>query len=203
MNTFKGRFFWLVLLQLLLMASLIGMKQWTLRTGEHILLKAAPVDPRELFRGDYVALGYEITHLPRVLWEDEAYKKGDAISVLLEREGRFWVAQSVRKSPPETGTLFLQGRVVRVTMEPVHSDISSKGLAQNAIGKPDKTKQTFQEIEVEYGIESYFLPTKRAQELEQKPNTVFIADVVVDKSGRAVLRNLSVERGKPLQILKP
>ena len=33
----------------------------TLTTGETILLRVVPVDPRDLFRGDYVILSYEIS----------------------------------------------------------------------------------------------------------------------------------------------
>jgi uncharacterized membrane-anchored protein len=33
---------------------------WPVWTGETIYLRARPVDPRDLFRGDYVVLAYEI-----------------------------------------------------------------------------------------------------------------------------------------------
>lgn len=202
MNTFKGRFLGLVLLQLIILASLIGMKQWTIRTGDHILLKATPVDPRELFRGDYVALGYDISRIPRRLWDGEGFRKGDAVSVTLSRTGRFWEVESVRKSPPEQGTLFLKGRVVKVTTEPQSNwDVLSTPTADLAKGKSDTTKQKLKEMEVVYGIESYFLPTRRAREMEENPDAVFVAEVVVDKSGRAVLHNLLLEKRKPPQRL--
>ena len=35
-----------------------------LRNGQEVLLKVEPVDPRDLLRGDYVRLGYEISRLP-------------------------------------------------------------------------------------------------------------------------------------------
>ena len=35
-----------------------------LRNGQEVLLKVEPVDPRDLLRGDFVRLGYEISRLP-------------------------------------------------------------------------------------------------------------------------------------------
>src|SRR5262245_14089672 len=45
---------------LCLVAMMVG-PLMTLATGEAILLRAAPVDPRDIFRGDYVTLSYEIS----------------------------------------------------------------------------------------------------------------------------------------------
>ncbi len=204
MNTFKGRFFTLVCLQLFVMASLIVVKQITLRTGERILLKAIPVDPRELFRGDYVALSYEISHIPRWTWGAGAFQKGDTVYVTLQREGRFWVAQSADKSPPEKGVLFLQGRVAQVVMEPAppaaskSSDITLSNGRANVASRT--TEKQVKEIAVEYGIESYFLPTKQAEEMgriQRGTDRRLIADVVVDSGGHAVLRGVLTEKGKP------
>ncbi len=35
-----------------------------LRNGQEVLLKVEPIDPRDLLRGDYVRLGYEIRNVP-------------------------------------------------------------------------------------------------------------------------------------------
>jgi len=35
-----------------------------LRDGKEVLLKVQPIDPRDLLRGDYIILGYEISRLP-------------------------------------------------------------------------------------------------------------------------------------------
>ena len=47
--------FWLVII-----GGFVAYKEFTLKTGDEILLKTLPVDPRDLFRGDYVILRYEI-----------------------------------------------------------------------------------------------------------------------------------------------
>ena len=43
---------------------LIAGRAAILRDGQEIVLKVEPVDPRDLLRGDYVRLGYEISSIP-------------------------------------------------------------------------------------------------------------------------------------------
>ena len=47
--------------QMVVLGSMIARSTWTLITGETILLHVIPVDPRDLFRGDYVILAYDFT----------------------------------------------------------------------------------------------------------------------------------------------
>ncbi len=50
-------------LSLIVLASMLVSHAWPLWTGESIYLRVRPVDPRDLFRGDYVVLAYEIDRL--------------------------------------------------------------------------------------------------------------------------------------------
>ena len=43
-----------------------------LRNGREITLPIVPVDPRDLFRGEYVRLGFEVSRLPRDLLDGPA-----------------------------------------------------------------------------------------------------------------------------------
>jgi uncharacterized membrane-anchored protein len=45
------------------LAGMLVLHAWPLWTGESIYLKVRPVDPRDLFRGDYVTLGYDVDNL--------------------------------------------------------------------------------------------------------------------------------------------
>lgn len=49
-----------VALHVLVLAWMAGEREWILRTGQVVYLRTAPIDPRDLFRGDYIALQYEI-----------------------------------------------------------------------------------------------------------------------------------------------
>src|ERR1043166_5622812 len=58
----KALFYWLVTLGVLaVLNGMIFQKQAVVDRGTTMLLKLAPVDPRSLIQGDYMALRYEIT----------------------------------------------------------------------------------------------------------------------------------------------
>src|SRR3954468_14416646 len=50
--------------QLLVLCGMIAIKAIPYQTGDTVLLRVVPVDPRDLLRGDYVILGYEISRVP-------------------------------------------------------------------------------------------------------------------------------------------
>ena len=67
---------WLLISAAVIAALQIGFLSWTisgratvLRDGREVLLKVQPVDPRDLLRGDYVILGYDISNLPVELFK--------------------------------------------------------------------------------------------------------------------------------------
>ena len=54
----------LALVQIGFLSWIIAGRAAILRDGREVLLKVEPVDPRDLLRGDYVLLGYEISRIP-------------------------------------------------------------------------------------------------------------------------------------------
>lgn len=55
--------------------------------GETVKLKTAPIDPSDIFYGDYVILNYEIERVPMNKWTGEDHpKRGEKIYVLLQEE---------------------------------------------------------------------------------------------------------------------
>lgn len=70
-----------------------------------ILLKVVPVDPRDLFRGDYVILGYDISRATNA-----QFQPGEEVFVTLEpdADGRHYHAGLFLNSRPK-GHLFIQG----------------------------------------------------------------------------------------------
>jgi uncharacterized membrane-anchored protein len=59
----RVKFLLIVCLQALLLSGIIAYRQHWIDTGEKIVLKTTPMDPRDPFRGDYVNLTYEITSI--------------------------------------------------------------------------------------------------------------------------------------------
>ena len=54
----------LALVQIGFLSWIIAGRAAILRNGKEVLLKVEPIDPRDLLRGDYIFLGYEISGIP-------------------------------------------------------------------------------------------------------------------------------------------
>ena len=132
----RGR--WLAVVVALQAAYLLawaGYHEWTRATGRTVLLETAPVDPRDLLRGDYMVLGYKIGTVTLPWDEPETNAKaGREIWVTLKPEGKFHVAEKASWTAPTGPTA---GLVVR-------------GRVHGPAGK--------REVRVNYGIERYFVP---------------------------------------------
>jgi uncharacterized membrane-anchored protein len=108
----RSKFILLVLLQVVLLLGIVAYRQYWVATGEKILLKTAPVDPRDIFRGDYINLRYEISMLDLgKLGVKERFKEREKVYVILERnpDGTFDATSASRELP--AGKKFIQGRV--------------------------------------------------------------------------------------------
>lgn len=92
-----------VVLQLAVILSLVVRYEWRLWRGAPIVLETVPVDPRDLFRGDYVDLDYNID-LPEGL-EDALSKdcqKRDAWMILSRSETAVSEFIRLEFAPPQT-----------------------------------------------------------------------------------------------------
>lgn len=137
----------LVLLQVAVLVWIAMTNQRILSNGEQILLKTAPVDPSDPFRGEYVQLNYEISTLDLgKLNVDEGaaeIERGDIVYVDLMPDGKYHKANAVwTEIPFMLGGPRVQGRV--------------EWRSEHTIG-------------VSYGIEQYFTPQGRAIEIERSP----------------------------------
>ncbi|MER8947924.1 GDYXXLXY domain-containing protein [Mesorhizobium sp. M0959] len=54
----------LALVQIGFLSWIIAGRAAILRDGKQVLLKVEPIDPRDLLRGDYILLGYDISRIP-------------------------------------------------------------------------------------------------------------------------------------------
>jgi uncharacterized membrane-anchored protein len=160
--------FWIVLI-----GGFIGFKEFTLKTGNEILLKTVPVDPRDLFRGDYVILRYEITAIDTNTFSLSApdFKIDDKIYATLDvGNDRIGNIVGISKQPPQSGNFI-------------------KGTVKSAYGSS---------ITVEYGIESYFVPEGKGREIERNRGKIY-TKVAIDKFGNAVIKSLIMD-GKEVNL---
>lgn len=156
------------ILWLAIIGGIVGIKEYTLRTGQEILLKTVPVDPRDLFRGDYVILSYEISSLDleKLSASGAAFSRGQEVYVLLSTDGRYSVATGIRPSRPSYEELFLKGQV--------------RAVSGNT-------------VQVEYGIESYFVPEGKGRVLERAREKNLDVKASVDKHGHAGIKALFLD----------
>jgi uncharacterized membrane-anchored protein len=162
-------------LWLAIIGGIVGIKECTLRTGQEILLKTVPVDPRDLFRGDYVILSYEISSLDveKLGTAGAVFSRGQEVYVLLGTDGHYSVATGVRPSRPSRQELFLKGHV--------------RAVAGST-------------VQVEYGIESYFVPEGQGRVLEQARGKHLDVKASVDTHGRAGIKALFLD-GKEVRFI--
>jgi uncharacterized membrane-anchored protein len=172
----------------------IGWMVWgriqLLKTGREIVLPVVPVDPRSLFRGDYVILSYEAQRVPTGLLSDELYaQRPGSFYVTLAKTGDTWapVAASMKPGQPAADQITLLARTRNGYWPPRPTDPASK---------------TGPTIFVRYGIESYFVPEGKGRALEKLAGEKKLAAVVaVDAKGNAAIKGLMID-GK-LQYEEP
>ena len=75
-----------VLAQLAVPLALAGLAAADLAFGREIRLRAQPIDPLDVFRGNYVVLRYEISNVPAGF----SVRRGEAVCVSLEERDGAW-----------------------------------------------------------------------------------------------------------------
>lgn len=145
-----------------------------LRDGRSIVLLTKPVDPRDLMRGDYVRLGYEISTVPLESVVGKAPPAGEPAVIYVATEergdGRWHLTRASWEpiTDPKPGEVVLAGR----TQSPF-----SRG--------PGTT------LQVEYGIERYYIPQGAGRRIEDaERNHRLDAVVAVARDGTAQIRAL-------------
>jgi len=97
-----------VALQITLMLGSAVPAAVTLSSGKIVRLKTTPVDPYDMFRGDYVRLGYEMSTTP----VNSAVADDDLIYVTLWQDGEYWRPRLASRIKPKlkAGEILLKGK---------------------------------------------------------------------------------------------
>jgi uncharacterized membrane-anchored protein len=177
-------FYPIVALQILFLLGEAGTMEMALRRGRLVTLKTAPVDPRSLFMGNYMALAYDISSIDLSTIAHDApadgFDYGDPVYVTLVPGKRWAVATMVTPTPPSPRgeRLYLRGRVAWC-----HDS----------------------HMQIDYGLERYFIPetaqakVNRLQSAWGRHPPLITVEVVVPASGRGLIRRVLVD-GKPLRF---
>lgn len=154
-----------VVFQLVVLGWMVVMNAHTLLTGDTIVLRVEPLDPRDPLRGDYVILRYSFSNL----WPEGSGYRDDSdvgkdiyISLQPEGDGKHWTGAFASWERPTSGR-FIRGR----------------------------TKNSWNH---EFGIESYFVQEGQGKEYEEARNKRQLsAEIALTKEGAATLKRLIVE----------
>lgn len=179
------RIVFIVLVQSLVLMTMIGMKQWTLNTGTPILLETQPIDPRSLFRGDYVRLNYKISRLTlKDIDGDDEFERYDRFYLVLQPGERYWEPVSIHHAMPKlnTGQVAIKGTVKYV----------NNRIWNNKARTEEDRKYSI--LTARYGIENYFVPEGTGMELERPRDGKRVElRVAVDKSGNAGIKGVLLD----------
>lgn len=167
----------LALLQIGFLGWIIAGHAAILRNGTEVLLKVEPVDPRDLLRGDYIYLSYEISRIPVSLIANipagqTSSEDGPVVTRLGKDADGYWRAKSVwLGKPPEAA---VEGEV----------DIGGHISAGWNL-TPDTT------LSADYGIERFYLPEGEGLAIERDMRVrPFGVRVAVAKDGKAQIKAL-------------
>ena len=165
---------WLLILvvlgQLLVLAGVYLGARYPLWVGEEVTLEVVPVDPRDMFRGNYARLEYAISVVPAALLDADdvgrPLRRSERVYVSLARgDDGFWHATGLSRARPDDG-IFLRGRIAWH-----HSDV----------------------YRLRYGIEAWFAPKEKALALERDLVSGGVARIRVAPGGRAALAALEAD----------
>ena len=111
---------WVVLAvaQLAVPAWMIAGHERVLREGRQLKIETRPVDPADVFRGRFVALGYTLDQVPRPLVRGEFDHEDTGYLELREGANGFAEVVALHKEPP-AGELVLKVEITFVSPETV------------------------------------------------------------------------------------
>lgn len=161
----------LAALQTIILVWMVWDRVSILRSDDVVTLKSEPVDPRDLFRGDYVTLTYGISRLPLDgMPGEKGFDLGDTIYIELASAPDTWRPVAVyREYPtPGVGHKVIRGRIVDLARTPAT-------------------------VSIAYGIESYFVPEGEGRALEEERNARNLSvEVALASDGEAAIKGLRI-----------
>jgi uncharacterized membrane-anchored protein len=171
-------------IQIALLGAMVVDRAQILRGGTEVKLQTRPIDPRDLLRGDYVVLGYDISTVASgALFKQPSSSRHPVVYV---------------KLAPKPDGLY-EALSVHTAVVPVTSpEVLIRGtVAYGASCEPDG--QSFcDKLQIRYNLEKYFVPEGEGRKLEDARNQRKLTIVAaVLPSGRAAIKRLLLD-GQPV-----
>ncbi|SDN36902.1 Uncharacterized membrane-anchored protein [Fictibacillus solisalsi] len=158
----------LIILQVLVLFGIAGSYYGVDYFGKEIQLKTKPVDPTDVFSGDYVSLNYEISDAPDSLWKGEPIKEPTPVYVVLAPEnGKYHIEKLTNRSP----------------------DVSGSQVYLKAKATPSMVGM----LHLEYGLERFYVEENTGKKFEE-PGQEYSVAVKVAPWGKGVIQKIQPEK---------
>lgn len=158
-----------VAIQFLVLLAVIAFKQYTIITGETVVLRTAPVDPRDPLRGDYVTVRYEISRLDSRNLAGDENVYGEAYVELREGADGYWEAVAIHNDRKRS----------------FDNSVLIKGDASYSYAN-----RGYDIYNIDYGIEEIFIPEGSGATIPSGRGVTLAVEVKVDRFGNAIARDL-------------
>lgn len=165
----KKTFLLAVIIPLLILLAMTIKPQATVLFGQEIVLETKAFDPTDLFRGDYVAVSFAISNIPKskvTLPIDKVSNKN--LYVSLKPEGKYYVVDQVSENKPKQG-IYLRGKFQEM---------------YNQNNEPE-------EYSVDYSLDKYFLEQGSGIDLQQESRNGGLVGTVKVLGGYGVLTGVA------------
>jgi uncharacterized membrane-anchored protein len=154
----------LAVAQIAVLGSMIWARASILRNGAEIALEVRPIDPRDLLRGDYVIVSYNISTLPKELFggaKREDYSGPHTVFVRLKADATgIWQPVLARLDAPDA-------------TPPAAGEVDLRGYTGYWPAESDGS------VSMDYGIERFYLPEGTGRPIEEgigvRPFTMKVA----------------------------
>lgn len=181
-----SKYFWpallaVALIQTAALLKIVFDRDRLLKDGREITLAVQPLDPRDIFRGDYVTLGYPMSNFAwpqsyQALY-DAGIQRGAAVYVTL--------------APEAAGTWKVGALSATYPLTPKQGEIILRGRVQNVWSGSDASSSA---VNVRYGIEQYFVPEGAGKEIESRVREHKTAAIIaVGSDGTTALKGLVLD----------
>ena len=164
-------------------AAVLGWMIWDrtslLANGREVVLEVTPVDPRSLFRGDYVILGYDMSRFTLPAGTEPPKRNAPFYITLQKGPGDTWHVAGGASRPP-------------ASTKP--DEVVIKGTVDYVSAPPTDQPQQTAVVGLHYGIESFFVPEGTGRELEKMIGDKKLSAVIaINDDGRAAIKGLMSE----------
>jgi uncharacterized membrane-anchored protein len=171
-----------------LILAMVYQRAEILRNGQEVRLETVPVDPRDLFRGDYVVLDYRISSVDLPKGATSDFRRGQKVFVTLRpnETGKARAVAISSERPAVSGAdIVIRGTVT-----------ASSACSFNEAGIRD-CKSGTRAVLVKYGLESYFVPQGQGKNIEATEKARLEIVAAVTPSGQSAIKRLLID-GKPV-----